>query len=411
MSQKRSFPCGTATAVLPQTEESDVGLILGRFTEFLRNQGYAEFTIRRYQFALLRVEKRLASRGVRMTSLTRTDVPALLREVLGPRGSQTMTIQSLRKALRRWLRFNGTFDRPPPSEKWIPLVEAFDRFLLEHRGAAPTTRGLCRHFLYDYLAWQFGDRELDWASVRPADLWRYGADFSRRFKPTTVKRGLCALRSFFRFLHLHGDCTPSLEPAVPSIPNHGPAYNPGLLSRAQRRRLLAECRKHRTDGLRDYAMVLCMIDLGLRRGEVTNLRLTDFDAVRGILAVPAIKSERRQLPIPAHVSAALNDYLRHQRPHSSAESIFLRHDRRRGQPVTAWLLGSFIQRVYRRCGFPLTWTGTHRLRHTFATRLFGRGAGLKELADVLGHRRLQTSRIYTHLDLDGLRLLARPWPL
>ncbi len=70
-----------------------------------------------------------------------------------------------------------------------------------------------------------------------------------------------------------------------------------------------------------------------------------------------------------------------------------------------------ISHAYRRCDFPPEWNGSYRLRHTFATRLHARGADLKQIADLMGHRHLQTTTIYTKVDLNGLRALALPWPI
>jgi len=73
------------------------------------------------------------------------------------------------------------------------------------------------------------------------------------------------------------------------VANYAATFDPGVLSTGQQRLLLEKCRKHTSEGLRDYAMVLCMHDLGLRRSEVAHLRLADPDLAHGVLTVPAIK--------------------------------------------------------------------------------------------------------------------------
>lgn len=414
MRQKISPPSppSTATDVSNRDSPADAELILGRYTEYLQERGYGEIAIRRNRRFVLRAAEHLASRGEDLTALTRDKVPWMLRQLLGARPSVTY-MHSVRAALRSWLKFKGTFQPPPPPcAKWIPVLDEYERFLIDHRGAAPATCALGRFFLYDYFHWQFAKRDLDWSAIAPHDLWRYATDLARRYKRTTVKRALCALRSFFQFLHLRGYCARSLTPAIPAISVRGRTFHPGVLSPSQRKALLSACRKQRLIGRRNYAIALCMIDLGLRRCEVAQLKLADFDQSHGILTVPPAKAEDpRQLPLPPHVASALKDYLQHERPTSNSDVFFLRHRHRCGQPISAFVVSYLVKHTYRRCGFPTAWTGPHRLRHTFATRLFQRGATLKQLADVLGHRRLQTSRGYTHLDIDGLRQLARPWPL
>jgi hypothetical protein len=149
--------------------------------------------------------------------------------------------------------------------KWAPLCEDYDRFQVTHRGLAPATRRATRGHIQEYLNWQFGRRDPDWSKIRPHDFWRYASDLSRRWKRSTTNHALCALRSFFRYLHLRGDCPHSFELAVPRVANYAATSNAGVLSAAQRRQLLARCRKQTSaEGLRDYAMILCMLDLGLR---------------------------------------------------------------------------------------------------------------------------------------------------
>jgi integrase/recombinase XerD len=161
-----------------------------------------------------------------------------------------------------------------------------------------------------------------------------------------------------------------------------------------------------------YAMILCMLDLGLRCGEVIGLRLGDIDWKRRWLNVRVTKTGRgRQLPLPDHVRRAMLEYVKTARPQNTpSDHVFVRHSRRSGYPLTRSALKGIVHRAYRHCGFPPNWTGTHRLRHTFASRLHQGGVDMKPIADLLGHRRLDSTNLYTQLDLEALRQVAQPWP-
>ena len=74
------------------------------------------------------------------------------------------------------------------------------------------------------------------------------------------------------------------------------------------------------------------------------------------------------------------------------------------------LVRGAMRRAYGRAGLPIEWTGTHLLRHTAASRMHQRGAPLKSVADVLGHRSIDTTAIYTKVDLNALKTVALPWP-
>jgi site-specific recombinase XerD len=153
-----------------------------------------------------------------------------------------------------------------------------------------------------------------------------------------------------------------------------------------------------------------MTDLGLRRIEVVRLRTIDIDLVHNTLAVPPAKAGRgRILPLPRHVAMALRRHLK-TRPATDNDRLFVGDTMMKGRALSPEAVTSAIGRAYRRCGYN-QWTGTHLLRHSFATRLYARGANMKEIADLLGHRLLMTTDRYTRVDPQGLRALVRSWPL
>ena len=193
---------------------------------------------------------------------------------------------------------------------------------------------------------------------------------------------------------------------------HGQDHRCATLSEDQRQKLLHAFERTRPVGRRDYAMTVCMLDLGLRATEVARLQLDDIDWTAGRMVVPKTKTDRgRELPIPHHVLAALRQYTREGRPRGGTTQLFLRHGRRSGQPLTRGQIKQTLQCAYRRCGFPRAWSGTHRLRHTFATRLYGEHVEPKTVADLPGHRHLDTTNIYVHLGPNALRSIAQPWPI
>ena len=137
---------------------------------------------------------------------------------------------------------------------------------------------------------------------------------------------------------------------------------------------------------RDLAMCLCMLKLGLRSVEVARLRMLDIDWARRVLRIPPVKHGReRHMPISQKVLRALHDYVEHERPANSAgDFLFVRIRTRVGQPISATSVQAVAARAYGRARLPRSWHGSHRLRHTFATQLFAKGASLKHIADLLG---------------------------
>lgn len=385
---------------------SDLELIDGGFTDYLRQRHMADFTIALYRRFLRKVAWFLARRGRCAVKLRRRDVPWVMRKCLpGWKPASRRTRQS---GLLRWLRFTGRFREPVPRARWQRWLDAYDDFLRVDRALAECTRSAARRVLSRYLSWQFRGRVLNWKCVQPDDLRNYAVLRCRALSPKSVNDTLSTVRQFLRFMHLRGECPPTLVLAVPKVANFGHQKFPEVLNEEHRQALLAAFDRNSGEDRRDHAIAVCLIDLGLRAVEVSRLRIDDIDWSRKSLTVPAAKaSPGRQLPLPAHVAKALRTYLRH-RPRTEAPQLFVGETSLRGRPLTSWAIAAAMDRGYRRCGF-VGWHGTHRLRHSFATRLFAHGATTKEIADVLGHRLVATTDHYTQTD--DLRTLAQPWPL
>ena len=98
------------------------------------------------------------------------------------------------------------------------------------------------------------------------------------------------------------------------------------------------------------------------------------------------------------------------RPPSTSRALFVRHRAPFNTPITVELVRGAIRRAFGRCGLGDRYTGTHVLRHTAAVRMRCSGASLKEVADVLRHRSLDTTMIYSKVDLPRLATVAAPWP-
>lgn len=384
---------------------ADLATIDRAFVEYLRRRHSAARTITVYRGILAQIARSFSRKGRDLSSLQRAEVATLIRRHWrGP-------ALTPRAALHAWLKLQGRFDIPKPRLPLQDWVDDYARFLDADRGLSPLTRRGHENCASRYLAWQFGQRAIRWDRVRPKDIWNYAARLQREgLKPISVIDYLSSLRQFLRFVHLQGGCSPVLAQAVPTLANRGRSARHDVLSDDQRRKFLDSFNRKSVDGHRDYTMALCMLDLGLRRIEIVRLRLGDIDWARPTLAVPPAKAGRgRLLPLPRHLASALRTYVR-TRPVTDNDRLFVGHARLSGRPLSPEAVTSAIGRAYRRCGFD-QWTGTHRLRHSFATRLYARGANVKEIADLLGHRLLTTTDRYTGVDSQDLRSLVQPWPV
>jgi integrase/recombinase XerD len=204
----------------------------------------------------------------------------------------------------------------------------------------------------------------------------------------------------------------ALVAAVPTAARWRLATLPSYLSQAELNKLMTLAFPPAgPQRQRDYAILRCLVDLGLRSCEVAALRLDDINWTNGTIAIPAGKSNRTDLlPLPAITGQALADYLRQGRPETNCRAVFVRHRAPLDAPVDTCVIRSVVRQAAARSGLADRLHGPHQLRHSAATRMLEAGATLKEIADVLRHRSLDTTAIYAKVDQRRLNTIAQPWP-
>jgi integrase/recombinase XerD len=257
----------------------------------------------------------------------------------------------------------------------------------------------------------FDQDPVDVSQLTPKDVVSYLSKRAARLKPASAKVLASSLRSYFRFLRLHGECGESLTLAVPAFASWRLASLPKVLTDEQVARLLAVFDRRTVAGRRDYAITRCLTDLGLRAAEVARLRLDDIDWRKGTVRIVGTKSRRDDdLPLTTSVGEAIAAYIRRGRGETAARQVFLRVRPPVGQAATRSTVCDVILRAAARAGMTSIITGTHILRHTAATRMLLHGTSIKEVADVLRHRSLDATAIYVKVDLPRLATVAFPWP-
>ena len=170
-------------------------------------------------------------------------------------------------------------------------------------------------------------------------------------------------------------------------------------------RLLAMTESDKPSDVRVRPILMLLAIYGLRRGEVSRLRLEDFDWEHEVFRVVSSKTERvRTYPLIRSVGDAILRYLREVRPRTSHRELFLSL-RPPFRPVCSslWIMvGKRLQSL----DVSLPHYGPHALRHACASRLLAAGLSLKEIGDQLGHQDPDSTRLYAKVDLVGLREVA-----
>lgn len=306
-------------------------------------------------------------------------------------------------------------------EKWSSLcrtskapgleaeLAAFDRYLLEVCGLTEGSRKFYSWSVHKLLQGHSKAAERGIRMPTAQRVRRFIRELSVRSKPVSVRCIAAALRSYFRFKALDGAVIEPLIQAIPRIVRWRLSSLPRTLTEKDIQRLLAAFDFSRTQGLRDYAMLRCLTDWGLRAAEVARLQLDDIDWHAGTVSIPGKGQRRHILPLTRTVGVAIAQYLRRGRPPIQSRYVFARLNAPRNKPITSKTVAAAICEAAARCGLSERLHGTHVLRHSIATHLVQRGTPFKVVADLLRHRSLNTTAIYAKVDLPALKRVALPW--
>lgn len=284
------------------------------------------------------------------------------------------------------------------------LLEGYRVYLMLERGLAGSTIAE-----YERVARLFfGQRPVGLAlgELTAGDVSGFLARECPRRSVSGARHLVSPLRSLLRYLHVAGLISTPLVWAVPGVADQRDRSLPRAVEPAVVARLLASCDRRRTVGRRDYAILLLLVRLGLRVGEVAAIELDDVDWRHGEVLIRAKRNRQDRLPLPVDVGEALVAYLRRRGCHECC-ALFLKAHAPAGALCGNTVCG-VVADACKRAGVPRL--GAHRLRHTAATEMLRAGASLAEIAQVLRHREIKTTAIYAKVDTTRLRALAQPWP-
>jgi site-specific recombinase XerD len=289
------------------------------------------------------------------------------------------------------------------------VEQDFTHWMTEERGLVPETLRRYLPTVRRFVAERFGEGRIRFGGLRAQDITRFVVRYARRGSSTRAAAMSNALRTFLRFLRMRGDTAMDLAAVVPSVTRRRQATLPRGLEPHQVELLLSCCDRSTAIGRRDRAILLLLARLGLRAGEVAGLVLEDIDWESGQILVRGKGRDRSSLPLPQDTGAALARYLRRDRPRCSTRHVFVRARAPRRE-IGGRAIAEVVKRALGRAGLSPPHKGAHVLRHSLAIRMLRNGASLRQIGDLLRHRRIDTTAIYAKVDLVALRALAQPWP-
>ena len=224
--------------------------------------------------------------------------------------------------------------------------------------------------------------------------------------PVDISHHLTTLRNYFRYLYRQGYCNQDWSSSVPTIRRPKVLRLPTLWEEDEIKRILSVIDRGSPVGKRNYAIILTVVQLGLRISDVSGLRLDSFNWERKEIELVQQKTGKKLIqPLLDDLGWAIIDYIRYARPKVDDPFVFLTLNAPYN-PMAPHTVGDVLRKYMQACGISKpagTVSGMHSLRHALARRLLAQGTSLQEVADILGHSSVLSSAPYLKVDIDGLR--------
>jgi site-specific recombinase XerD len=399
-------------AVVERLRRGIFGPHLDSFVATLRELGYSRSTVRERLRFLDHLERWVGRERLALIDLHEQVIDLFLAERRHNGCIRRGDVQAARHFLEH-LREKGAVRSPEPAADESPLAtlrRQYENYLEKERGLAAATITSYWHFIRRLIVERFGDAPIRVQELAPNDLSDFLLRHARSGTPGVARLMVTALRSFFRFLFLHGLTESDLAGAIPAVPVWRLAEVPRYLTPEEVEQVVRACQRDSVVARRDHAIILLLARLGLRASEVIALQLDDIDWRAGVLKVRGKGGQHDCLPLPADVGQATASYLRHHRPPCTTRSLFIRTKAPHRGFAHPSSISTIVCRALNRAGLQPAFRGAHVLRHSLATGMLRSGASLDEVGQVLRHRVPNTTEIYAKVDIRGLRSLALPWP-
>lgn len=290
----------------------------------------------------------------------------------------------------------------PPADPSPDWLESFEHYLRSECHLAGNTVAAYGRDLKRFLEWLQGRSPVDLSISQLTDFMGHLKRIG--LAPASSARCVVSVRMFYKYLQLEGRIQDS--PAELLVTQRQWQRVPKVLTPSQVDAFLAAPTRYDALGIRDRAILELLYATGCRVSEVSHMLLANVHLEQRICLAEGKGSKQRLVPLGERAVAAIDDYLRTQRPElvgnrPPAEAPWLLVSRT-GRLLRREAIWELVKRYAVRAGVS-TAISPHTLRHSFATHLLAGGADLRQIQELLGHASIQTTQIYTQVDHSQLK--------
>lgn len=392
--------------------DGPAGALLERFAQALFRTGYPAITARKHLGAAEHFIHLLNQNSVSVAELGEQSLTRFGRHLdrcrCRYRHADRMNVLHGARLFLNALRDAGIIATPEMQDAVQDprLLSAFCRWMREQRGTCEATLSNYGRHIRKLLT-QLGEEP---SRFEARSLRRFVLENGRASGWAAAKTCTTALRVFVRFLIADGQCAVGLDAAIPTLAHWRLAALPRYLPPDDVERVIDSCDRTSPVGRRNRAMLLLLARLGLRAGDIMQLRLSDVDWQGAWIHVCGKGRRATRLPLTQEVGDAIVAYLQDGRPPAQTDAVFVgcRAPFRAFAPGVVPLI---VGRALDGAGVVRPSRGAaHLLRHSVATSMLRHGASLQDIGALLRHQSIETTQIYAKVDVVALRQIAQPWP-
>jgi integrase/recombinase XerD len=416
MALEKVFEC---PRTLRKFRSGPLGKFLDGFCQWLLDRRFSRGCIRTHLVYVSHLNEYLSGvDAIPRPKVTAIDIAGFLKSYpthCRHRSSAEEHVHRVQFSLHRfiaYLREENRYDACVSPPIYQSLLDGYLEWMSGYQHAADTTLERRGYSIKQFLKWLGSQATAKGIGDLTADrVEQFFIAYAQHAGRASRRAMQAALRTFLRYCLYVGFIRKRLDLAVPALRTYKLATVPRGLSEPQARLIFETVDRSRPVGRRDYAILQLLHTYGVRGGQLRALRLADIDWNHDRIRFRGIKHGKDSLlPLTAEVGASLLDYLKNARPQGTWPEVFLTFRPPYHRLPQSSSLSEIVRRHIRAAGLEMPCKGAHIFRHGFATRMVAQGYPLKAVADVLGHRHLSTTFLYTKVDFTALKQVALEWP-
>ena len=371
---------------------------IGNYLQWMKSVGYARKTRQSYQAQLNQFVCFIKNRTISWQELFGSNSLECFKKNSGQSSVPAIN------GLSRYLFSQGKIPKPLAKKtKPVDLPKIYEDYLAYQQTYRQATVRQISNIKRVLTAFDqyLQTHKIDLCSLKIEQVDAFVAEFFAPFAAASCRIYRCMLRGFLKYLyHERNIIKRDLAPLVVGRREYAQAKPPNFLRRQEVQKLFAGLTIRGASDIRTYAMVQLGYTMGLRPKEISRISLDDITFSTLLLAVTERKGNNPvELPMPEHTVKAIAAYVIGARPESEHRTVFLTM-LPPFRPMSANVVGHHITKAMRKAGLSST---AYWLRHTYAQNLLEAGASIFEIKEMLGHDKIESTKLYLHVHIKLMR--------